>query len=57
MRFNSGDFMVPYNGTSGDGERLESFRGEQIIDVINSTELRAVGVNLREIVPSGGGGK
>ncbi len=34
---------------SGDGERLEFFLGEQIIDVINSTELRAVGNNVREL--------
>ena len=34
---------------SGDGERLEFFRGERVIDVINSTELRAVGVDVREI--------
>ena len=35
MRFNAGDFMV-CNGTSA-------------FDVINSTELCAVGVNVREI--------
>jgi hypothetical protein len=35
MRFNAGDFMV-CNGTSA-------------FDVINSTELRAVGVDVREI--------
>ncbi len=29
--------------------RLESFLGERIIDVINSTDLRAVGVDVREI--------
>jgi hypothetical protein len=31
------------------GERLEFFRGERVIDVINSTELRAVDVIVREI--------
>ena len=30
-------------------EQLEFFRGEWIIDVINSTELRAVGVDVIEI--------
>ena len=49
MRFNTGDFMVAVQWyerfpESGDGERLEFFRGERVIDVINSTELRAVGV-------------
>ena len=29
--------------------RLESFLGERIIDVINSNDLRAVGVDVREI--------
>ena len=29
--------------------RLESFIGERIIDVINSNDLRAVGVDVREI--------
>ena len=29
--------------------RLESFLGERIIDVINSNDLRAVGVDEREI--------
>ena len=33
----------------GWGERLEFFRGEKIIDVINSTELRAVDVLVSEI--------
>ena len=54
VRFNSGDFMVAVQWyerlpESGDGERLEFFRGERVIDVINSTELRAVGVDVREI--------
>ena len=31
---------------SGDRERREFFRGEQIIDLINSTELGAVGVDV-----------
>ncbi len=30
-------------------DRLEFFRDERVIDVINSTELRAVGVHVREI--------
>ena len=29
-----------------DGERRDFFRGEQISDVINGTELRAVGVDV-----------
>ena len=29
--------------------RLESFLGERIIDVINSNDFRAVGVDVREI--------
>jgi len=54
VRFNSGDFMVAVQWyerlpENGDGERLEFFRGERVIDVINSTELRAVGVDVREI--------
>jgi hypothetical protein len=54
VRFNSGDFMVAVQWyerlpENGDGERLEFFRGERVIDVINSTELRAVGVHVREI--------
>ena len=31
------------------GVRLESFLGERIIDIINSIDLRAVGVDVREI--------
>ena len=31
------------------GERLEFFRGEKVVDGINSTELRAVDVIVREI--------
>ncbi len=51
VRFNSGDFMVAVQWyerlpESGDGERLEFLRGEEIIDVINSTDLRAVGVDV-----------
>ncbi len=54
MRFNTGDFMVAVQWNerlpeSGDGERLELFRGERVIDVINRSELRAVGVDVREI--------
>ena len=52
MRFNTGDFMVAvqwYERLPESGERLEFFRGERVIDVINSTELRAVGVDVREI--------
>ena len=43
---------MPWNGTSAfqkSGMRLESFLGERIIDVINSNDLRAVGVDVREI--------
>ena len=45
---------MPCNGTSafqkaGMGERLEFFRGEKVVDGINSTELRAVDVIVREI--------
>ena len=43
---------MPWNGTSAFQKsvvRLESFLGEQIIDVINSNDLRAVGVDVREI--------
>ena len=45
---------LPCSGTSafqkaGMGERLEFFRGERVIDIINSTELRAVCVVVREI--------
>jgi hypothetical protein len=54
MRFNTGDFMIAVQWyerlpESGDGERLEFFRGERVIDVINSTELRAACVNVKEI--------
>ena len=51
-RFNTGDFMVAvqwYERLPESGERLEFFRGERVIDVINSTELRAVCVVVREI--------
>ena len=45
---------LPCNGTSafqkaGMGNGLSFFRGEQVIDIINSTELRAVGVDVKEI--------
>ena len=43
--FNTGDYMVAVQWyerlyENGDGERREFVRGERMIDVINSTELR-----------------
>jgi hypothetical protein len=53
-RFNTGDYMVAVQwyerlAESGDGERREFSRGERMIDVINSTELRMVDVRVIEI--------
>ena len=46
-RFNTGDFMVAVQWYErltelGDGERRKFIRGERMLDVINSTELRLV---------------
>ena len=53
MRFNSGYFMAAvqwYERLPESGNGAQEFsHGEQIIDLINSTELRAVGVNVRDI--------
>ena len=53
-RFNAGDFLVAVHwyerlAESGDGERREFVRGKQMIDVINSTELREAGVKRTSI--------
>jgi hypothetical protein len=53
-RFNTGDYMVAVQwyeriAESGDGERREFVRGERMIDVINSTELRMAGVKVTAI--------
>ena len=53
-RFNDGDYMVAVQWyerltESGDGERREFIRGERMLDVINSTELRLVGFPMGAI--------
>ena len=53
-RFNDKDYMVAVQWyerltESGNGERREFVRGERAIDVINSTELRGVGVRVEKI--------
>jgi hypothetical protein len=53
-RFNTDDFMVAVQwyerlSEGGDGERRLFSRGERIIDVINSTELRAADVTMAAI--------
>ena len=53
-RFNKGDFMVSVQwyervGDSGDGERREFTMGEREIDVINSTELRSYGFDVKDL--------
>ena len=50
-RFNTGDYMVALQwyerlAETGDGERRVFVRGERMIDVINSTELRMTGVRV-----------
>jgi hypothetical protein len=53
-RFNEGDYMIAVQwyerlAESGDGERREFNRGERVIDVINSSELRMVDVKVAVI--------
>jgi hypothetical protein len=53
-RFNTRDYMVAVQwyerlAESGDGERREFNRGERMIDVINSSELRMVDVGVTVI--------
>jgi hypothetical protein len=53
-RFNTGDYMVAVQWyerltENGDRERREFVRGERMIDIINSTELRMTGVRVEAI--------
>jgi len=53
-RFNTGDYMVAVQWyerltENGDRERREFVRGERMIDIINSTELRMAGVRVEAI--------
>jgi hypothetical protein len=56
-RFNTGDYMVAVQWyeerltESDSGRRREFVRGERATDVINSTELRGVGVRVEKMRP------